>query len=78
MGAYLAFFKTQSKHTMLLSILGGLSLVELRQLYFNTKDTVFRQQSRIVSCICDTNALEKLLKDMFGTERRMDSIKKPK
>jgi hypothetical protein len=42
------------------------------------KDTVFRQQSMIVSCICDTNALERLLQETFGTERRMDcSIKKP-
>ena len=59
-------------------MLGGLSLAELRRLYFNLKDTVFRQQSMIVSCICDTNALERLLKETFGTDTTINSIKKPK
>ena len=47
-------------------------------MYFEMKDTVFKKQSKIVSHICDTYALEKLLKDKLGTTMKMDSIKKPK
>ena len=75
-------FNTHSKHaivSLLCKMLGGLSLADLRRLYFNMKDTVFKQQSMIVNCICDTSALERLLQETFGTERRMDySIRKPK
>ena len=39
---------------------------------------MFKKQSKIVPHICDTDALEKLLKDKLGTEMTMDSIKKPK
>ena len=57
---------------------GGLSLAELRRLYFEMKDTVFKQQFKMISHTCDTKALEELLKRMLGTEKRMDCVKKPK
>ena len=57
---------------------GGLSLPQLRRMYFEMKDTVFKQQSKFISHTCDTNALEELLKRMLGTDQRMDEIKKPK
>jgi hypothetical protein len=47
-------------------------------MYFEMKDTVFKQQSKFISHTCDTNALEELLKRMLGTDQRMDDIKKPK
>ena len=64
-----------TKRVCLLLVLGDLSLAELRRLYYDMKDTVFGQ---FVSYLCDTNALEKLLKEKFGTEKRMSSVKKPK
>ena len=57
---------------------GKVSLPQLRRIYFEMKDTVFKQQSKFISHTCDTNALEDLLKRMLGTELRMDDIKKPK
>ena len=62
-------FNTHSKHaivSLLCKMLGGLSLADLRRLYFNMKDTVFKQQSMIVNCICDTSALERLLQETLG------------
>ena len=47
-------------------------------MYFEMKDTVFKQKSKIISHTCDTDALEELLKRMLGTERRMDDVTKPK
>ena len=57
---------------------GGLSLPELRRLYFEMKDTVFKPQFKFFNHACDTNALEELLKKMLGTEMKMDSVRKPK
>ena len=57
---------------------GGLSLPELRRLYFEMKDTVFKPQFKFFNHACDTHALEELLKKMLGTEKKMDIVKKPK
>ena len=50
----------------------------LRSTYFAMKDSVFKSQYKLVSQISDTCALEETLKDMYGTERRMGDVKKPK
>ena len=42
------------------------------------KDNVFKPQFKPISQISDINALEETIKGMFGTERRMDNVKKPK
>ena len=42
------------------------------------KDNVFKQQSKIISQICNTDALEETIKGMFGTEKRMGHVTKPK
>ena len=47
-------------------------------MYFEMKDSVFRRKSKILSTVCDTEALEELLKDTMGTEKNMDSEQKPK
>ena len=47
-------------------------------MYFEMKDRVFKKQSKIISSVCDTVALEKLLTDKFGTEMSMESVDKPK
>ena len=57
---------------------GNLTLEELRKMYFEMKDTVFRKQSRIVTHVCNTDALETLLKEKLGTETTMNSVRKPK
>ena len=50
----------------------------LRSTYFGMKDNVFKPQFQPISIISDTNALEQTIKGMFGTERRMSDVKKPK
>lgn len=52
------------------------SLAELRQLYFKMKDRVFGSDR--FGFGYNTEALEKLLKDEFGTSMRLDSITTPK
>jgi hypothetical protein len=42
------------------------------------KDNVFKPQFKAISLMSDTNALEQTIKEMFGTERRMGDVKKPK
>ena len=64
-------------YTLLLFV-GELSLSHLRRVYFDMKDTVFKRQSKLLSNICDTNALEKIIKGIFGTEMTMDCVRKPK
>ena len=61
-----------------LLIPGKLSLDDLKRVYFSMKDTVFKRQSKLISHICDTKALEDLLKGTLGTEKTMDSVKTPK
>ena len=51
---------------------------DLKRVYFAMKDTVFKRQSKLISHICDTKALEDLLKGTLGTVKTMDSVKKPK
>ena len=51
---------------------GGQSLENLRHTYFGMKDTAFKKY------ICDTNALEDLIKGVIGMEKRMGDVKKPK
>lgn len=50
----------------------------MRSTYFGMKDNVFQPQFKPIGLISDTKALEKTIKDMFGTERRMGDVKKPK
>ena len=57
---------------------GERSLENLKSTYFSMKDNVFQQQSKLISLICDTNALEETIKGMFGTEKRMSHVTKPK
>ena len=52
------------------------SLSELRQLYFKIKDRVFGSDR--FGFAYNTEALEHLLKDEFGTSMRMDSVTTPK
>ena len=65
-------------HEILSITSGELSLEDLRRIYFNMKDTVFKRQSKFISHICDTKALEDLLKGILGTKKRMNCVKKPK
>ena len=52
---------------------------ETKRMFFSgIKDTVFKKQSKFVSHICDTKALEDLMKRTLGTMKTMDSVKKPK
>lgn len=56
----------------------GLKLTDLRKIYFEMKEKVFKSQSRVLKEVCDTDALEQLLKKWVGTEHRMSDVKKPK
>ena len=49
-----------------------------RVFFSGIKDKVFKKQSKFISQICDTKAFEDLLKGILGTEKTMDSVKKPK
>ena len=52
---------------------------EAKRIFFSgIKDKVFKKQSKFVSQICDTKAFEDLLKGTLGTEKTMDSVKRPK
>ena len=55
---------------------GKLSLTQLRQLYFKFKEDVFSTDR--LGFAYNTEALEKILKDIFGTEARMSSVKFPR
>lgn len=55
-----------------------LKLEELRKVYFEMKEKVFKKPSKLLSTACDTDALETLLKKVFGLENKMDSCSKPK
>lgn len=57
---------------------GRLKLEDLRKVYFEMKEKVFKPQSRMLTTACDTDALEELLKKTLGTESRMNYVKKPK
>ena len=57
---------------------GEQSLESLQSTYFGMKDSVFKPQFKHISQISDTNALKETIKGMFGTERRMGDVKKPK
>jgi hypothetical protein len=57
---------------------GGLKLEDLRKVYFEMKERVFKPQSRMLTTACDTEALEDILKKSLGTERKMNDVKKPK
>ena len=57
---------------------GERSLESLRSTYFGMKDDVFKPQFKAISQISDTNALEQTIKGMYGTERRMGDVKKPR
>ena len=57
---------------------GEQSLDTLRRVYFGMKDTVFKRQSKFISHICDTKALEDLIKGILGTEKRMGQVTTPK
>ncbi len=52
------------------------SLRYLRNLYFRLKEEVF-SKGRVGFCY-DTNKLEELLKEEFGTEMKMSDIQHPK
>ena len=47
-------------------------------MYFGLKDTVLKRQSKFISHICDTKALEDLIKGILGTEKRMSDVRRPK
>ena len=49
---------------------------ELHQLYFELKDRVFKKPS--FGVMCNTEELERILKEKFGEEMRMDDRDKPK
>lgn len=42
------------------------------------KEKVFKQQSKMLTTACDTEALETLLQKHLGTERKMNDETKPK
>ena len=44
-------------------------------MYFEMKDTAFKQHFKY---LCDTNALEDLIKGVAGTEKKIGDVKKPK
>lgn len=52
------------------------SLSELRQLYFKLKDKVFGNDR--FGFAYDTETLEKILKEQFGTTMTLDSVTTPK
>ena len=49
---------------------------ELHQLYFEMKDRVFKKPS--FGVMCNTEELERILKEKFGEEMKMDDRHKPK
>lgn len=57
---------------------GKLRLEELRKVYFEMKEKVFKKPSKLLPTACDTDALETLLQKVFGLELKMDSCTKPK
>ena len=59
-------------------ILGEQSLDTLRRVYFGMKDTVLKRQSKFISHVCDTTALEDLIKGIVGTEKRMSHVSRPR
>lgn len=56
----------------------GLKLEDLRKVYFEMKDKVFKQQSKVLTTACDTDALETLLQKVLGTETTLDKKDEPK
>ena len=48
---------------------GERSLENLRSTYFDMKDNVFKQQSKIISQICNTDALEETIKECLALRR---------
>lgn len=62
----------------------GMKLEDLRKLYFEMKEKVFKPQSTLLTTACDTEALEDLIKKYIGTnpetgeERKMNDVRKPK
>ena len=68
-------------HTLYAEIsfwIAGLKLEDLRKVYFEMKDKVFKQQSTVLTTACDTDALETLLQKVLGTETTLAEEDKPK
>ncbi len=57
---------------------GRRSLDELKQMFFELKDSVFKKQSKLLPTACDTEALEELLKKNLGEHIKMRDVTKPK
>lgn len=69
---------TLSYHNLFLSFLGGRTLDEMKRMFFELKDNVFKKQSKLIPTACDTDALEELLKKNLGEHIKMRSVTKPK
>ncbi len=54
------------------------TLEELRKVYFEMKENVFKPQSKLLPTACDTDALESLLQKTLGIEQSMNDVRKPK
>ena len=67
---------THITHTHTHTQTAGLDLDQLRQLYFEMKETVFKNPK--FGYACDTPALEALLKKTLGTEMRMCDKQEPR
>lgn len=62
--------------TILFLVSAGMSVTEVRQLYFKMKDAVFGNPKGGVSF--NTAALQDLLVETFGTDLCMDHVTSPK
>ena len=63
---------------LILLIIGKKTLAELRQFYFKLKEDVFSSQGIGGLGGFNTEELERILKEVLGTEMRMSDIKEPK
>lgn len=64
--------------TRFFSLLGNKTLAELRQFYFKLKEDVFTTQGIGGLGGYNTDELERILKEVLGTEKRMSDVKEPK
>ena len=68
----------EGEFTRYFFLLGKKTLAELRQFYFKLKEDVFTTHGIGGLGGYNTDELERILKEVLGTEKRMSDIKEPK
>lgn len=56
--------------------IGDKSLLDLRQIYFEIKETVFEKAK--LGYVCDSQAFEEILKRYLTPDKRMGDVRHPK